>query len=120
MTVLCSTPPMEGLFSPFIPLGRALLAAGHQVVVATGTDLEPRVRREGFETVVAGPTAMEGAGAAMTDPSVRSAPDEEPWHFPAAMFGSVIATAKLPVLRQVADDRQPDLVVHPEVDLAAP
>ena len=90
------------------------------MVVATGADLEPRVRREGFDTVVAGPTAMEGAGAAMADESVTSAPESEPWRFPGAMFGGVIASAKLPRLRQVADDVHPQLVVHPEVDLAAP
>lgn len=120
MRVLCSTPPMEGLFAPFVPLGRALRAAGHEVVVATGADLEQRVRRDGFDTVVAGPTAMEGAAAAMAGESVTSAPDGEPWHFPATMFGGVIPSAKLPRLRQLADDLRPQLVVHPEVDLAAP
>ena len=36
------------------------------------------------------------------------------------MFGGVIAPAKLPVLRRLADDYRPDLVVHPPVDVAAP
>jgi UDP:flavonoid glycosyltransferase YjiC (YdhE family) len=36
------------------------------------------------------------------------------------MFGGVIAPAKLPVLRQIADDYRPDLIVHPPVDLAGP
>ena len=40
--VLCSSTPMEGVFVLFIPLGQALVAAGHDVVVATGADLEPR------------------------------------------------------------------------------
>jgi hypothetical protein len=38
MKVLCSSTPMEGLFTPFVPLGKALLAAGHDVVIATGPD----------------------------------------------------------------------------------
>ncbi len=120
MRVLCSSTPMEGVFTPFVPLGRALLAAGHEVVVATGPDLEERVAREGFATAVAGPTAMEGAALAMADPAVASAPEGEHWHFGGAMFGAVIAPAKLPALRQLADHYQPDLVVHPPVDLAAP
>ena len=74
MKVLCSSTPMEGVFGPFVPLGKALLAAGHNVVVATGPDLEQRVRREGFATAVAGPAAMEGAMAAMADPAVANAP----------------------------------------------
>jgi UDP:flavonoid glycosyltransferase YjiC (YdhE family) len=120
MKVLCSSTPMEGVFAPFAPLGKALLAAGHDVVVATGPDLEQRVRREGFATAVAGPAAMEGAMAAMADPAVANAPGGEHWHFGAAMFGAVIAPAKLPALRQLADDYQPDLIVHAEVDVAAP
>ena len=120
MKVLCSTTPMEGVFAPFIPLGRALRADGHEVLVVTGADLEERVAREGFATAVAGPSAMEGAMAAMADPVVQAAPEDEPWHFGGAMFGAVVAPAKLPVLRQVADDFEPDLVIHPPVDLAAP
>ena len=75
MRVLCSTTPMEGVFAPFVPLGKALLAAGHEVLVVTGPDLLPRVAREGFATRAAGPTAMEGAMAAMGDPAVAAAPE---------------------------------------------
>ncbi len=120
MKVLCSSTPMEGVFTPFVPLGRALLAAGHEVLVATGADLQTRVAREGFATAVAGPTAMEGAMTAMVDPAVAAAPEGESWHFGGAMFGAVIAPAKLPVLRRIADDYRPDLVVHAPVDLAGP
>src|SRR5450631_3131272 len=120
MRVLCSTTPMEGVFAPFVPLGKALLAAGHEVLVVTGPDLLPRVAREGFATRAAGPTAMEGAMAAMGDPAVAAAPEGEPWHFGGAMFGAVIAPAKLPALREAAEQFLPDLVLHPPVDLAAP
>lgn len=120
MKVLCCSTPMEGVFGPFVPLGRALLAAGHDVLVATGADFEPRVRGEGFATAVAGPTAMEGAMTAMGDPAVATALDGEHWHFGAAMFGAVIAPAKLPALRLLADEFEPDLIVHAPVDLAAP
>ena len=36
------------------------------------------------------------------------------------MFGGVIASAKLDVLRRLADDYRPDLILHPPVDVAAP
>ena len=120
MRVLCSTPPMEGVFGPFVALGRALVAAGHEVLVATGPDLQVRVAGEGFATAVAGPTAMEGAMAAMVDPAAANAPDGEDWHFAGAMFGGAIAPAKLPALRDIAASFAPDLIVHPPVDLAAP
>ena len=120
MRVLCSSPPMAGVFLPFVPLGRALLAAGHEVVVATGPDLQAQVVRHGFTHALAGPAAMEGAFLAMADPAVAAAAEGESWHFGGAMFGGVIAPAKLPVLRRLADDLRPDLVVHPPVDVAAP
>ena len=120
MRVLCSTTPMEGVFAPFVPLGKALLAVGHEVLVVTGPDLLQRVAREGFATYAAGPTAMAGAIAAMGDPAVTTAPEGEPWHFGGAMFGAIIAPAKLPALREAAEQFLPDLIVHPPVDLAAP
>jgi hypothetical protein len=120
MRILCTTPPMEGAFGPFAALGRALLAAGHEVLVATGPDLQRRAREHGFEVAVAGPAAMEGAMAAMADPAVVAAGDGERWRFPAAMFGGVIAPRKLPALRAAADGFAPDLVVHPPVDVAGP
>jgi UDP:flavonoid glycosyltransferase YjiC (YdhE family) len=120
MRVLCSTTPMEGVFGPFVALGRALAEAGHEVMVATGLDLQDRVRAEGFAVAVAGPTAIEGALAAAADPAVRDAPADERWRFPAAMFGAIIAPRKLPALQALADEFNPDLVVHAPVDVAGP
>jgi UDP:flavonoid glycosyltransferase YjiC (YdhE family) len=120
MRVLCATPPMEGAFGPFAALGRALLEAGHEVLVATGPDLQSRARAHGFDVVLAGPAAMEGAVAAMNDPDVVAAGDGERWRFPAAMFGGVIAPRKLPELRAAAERFAPDLVIHPPVELAGP
>jgi hypothetical protein len=90
------------------------------VMVATGPDLQERVRTEGFAAAVAGPSAPEGAMAAAADPMVRDAPPGERWRFPAAMFGGVIAPRKLPALRELAVAYEPDLVVHPPVDVAGP
>jgi UDP:flavonoid glycosyltransferase YjiC (YdhE family) len=120
MRILCSVTPMDGVFGPFVPLGRALADAGHEVMVATGPDLQAKVARLGFAAALAGPSAMEGAIEAMADPTVQTAGPEERWRFPATMFGGVIAPRKLPVLRELADSFAPDLVVHPSVDLAAP
>ena len=118
MRVLCSTTPMDGVFGPFVPLGQALVGTGHDVLVATGPDLLPRVEAAGLRGAAAGPTAMEGAMAAMADPSVAAAPDGESWQFGAAMFGGVIAPAKLPALREIAAGFRPDVVVHPPVDVS--
>ncbi len=120
MRVLCCTPPMEGALGPVLPLARALVEGGHELIVATGPDLQDRVAEQGLEAALAGPGAMEGALAAMADPAVGEAGADHHLQFPAAMFGAVIAPAKLPALRELADAFEPDLLLHPPVDLAAP
>ncbi len=120
MRALCSTTPMDGVFGPFVPVGRALVDAGHEVMVATGANLQGRLAEEGFASALAGPSAMEGAMEAMADPTVQSAGPGERWRFPATMFGGVIAPRKIPALRQLANEFAPDLVLHPPVDLAGP
>jgi UDP:flavonoid glycosyltransferase YjiC (YdhE family) len=120
MRVLCSTTPMDGVFGPFIPLGRALADHGHDVLVATGPDLQPAVEANGFEYAEAGLSAWDGVRAAAEDPRVKAAPPGDRIAFPAAMFGHVHPAAKLPVLRELAASRSIDVVVHPPVDLSGP
>jgi UDP:flavonoid glycosyltransferase YjiC (YdhE family) len=120
MRVLCSTTPMEGVFGPFVALGRALVDAGHEVIVATGADLPERLTDTGLTFEAVGLSAMEGVMAAMADPDVKAAPPGDHIEFPAMMFGSVIPTAKIPGLRVLAETWRPDLVIHPPVDLAGP
>lgn len=120
MRVLCSTTPMEGVFGPFIPLGRALATGGHEVIVATGPDLPQRGGDHGLRFETAGLPAMDGVRAAFDDPTVKAAPHGDRVAFPAAMFGSVIPSAKLPALRRLAKSWRPQLVIHPPVDLAGP
>lgn len=120
MRVLCSTTPMDGVFGPFIPLGRALFEAGHEVVVASGPNLRSRVDENGLEFVEAGLPAMDGVIAAMADPEVKAARPGDRITFPAAMFGAVHPGAKLPPLRDLSESRRFDLIVHPPVDVSGP
>src|SRR5436305_4062544 len=102
MRVLCSTTPMDGVFGPVIPLGRELVKAGHEVIVATGASLRARVAESGLEFVEAGLAAMDGVVGAMADAEVKDAPPGDRIRFPAAMFGSIHPDAKLPALRELA------------------
>jgi UDP:flavonoid glycosyltransferase YjiC (YdhE family) len=111
---------MDGVFGPFIPLGRALAAGGHEVIVVSGANLRGRATENGMEFVEAGLSAMAGVMEAMGDTEVKQAPAGDRIRFPAAMFGLVHPAAKLPVLRKHAESRPIDLVVHPPVDLAGP
>ena len=95
MRVLCSTTPMDGAFGPFIPLGRALSRSGHDVLVATGSNLRSRVLENGLEFVECGLSAMDGVVTAWADPYVKEAPEGDRIRFPAVMFGAVHPGAKL-------------------------
>ena len=120
MRVLCSTTPMDGVFGPFIPLGHALVHAGHQVVVASGANLRSRVQENGLEFAQAGLPAMDGVIAALADPEVKAAPAGDRVRFPAAMFGAVHPGAKLQPLRDLNESCPFDLIVHPPVDVSGP
>jgi UDP:flavonoid glycosyltransferase YjiC (YdhE family) len=111
---------MDGVFGPFIPLGCALAERGHDVIVATGANLQSAVEMNGFAFAQAGLTAWDGVRAAAQDPQVKAAPAGDRIAFPAAMFGCIHPAAKLPALRELAGSRSIDLIVHPPVDLSGP
>lgn len=118
MRVLCPTTPMEGVFAPVVPLATALVAEGHDVLVATAPDLVDRVRATGLDAVLAGPSAPESAARAFADPEFAAG--AQPWRVGAVMFARIMAAEKLPALQTIAEEFAPDLVLHPPVDLAAP
>ncbi|MDQ3044262.1 MAG: hypothetical protein M3R06_03790 [Chloroflexota bacterium] len=54
MRVLFTTQPLTGSFRPLVPLARALVAAGHEVVFACSLSYCPTVAASGFRCVPAG------------------------------------------------------------------
>src|SRR6266700_6066055 len=63
MRALCCGLPLEGHVRPLMPLGTALVEAGHEVRVATGLDLHARVREAGRIPVAAGPSFADAFAA---------------------------------------------------------
>ncbi len=120
MRVLCTATPMDGVVLPFAPVGRALAERGHDVVVAAGPDVAPRIAEMGFTHRVMGPTAMEAAAQAFSDPQLAAGPPGAGPSFGAAMFASVFAPALLPPIRDLVADFRPDMIVHPAVEVAGP
>ena len=119
MRIMFSTPPMEGLLGPLLPLMEAASRGGHQVVAATGGDLEKRVAATGASMRAVGRSPMESAMQAFgIAPTLLEVPEE--WRFGAALFGHVIAPVQAEALRALTADWRPDLIVHPPVDIAAP
>jgi hypothetical protein len=110
---------MEGIVIPLLPIARAFRERGHDVVVAAGPDVRPRVEASGFDAMVVGPSATDALRRALADPAAAGSTPADP-AFAAALFGGVFAPELLPELRRIADEFHPDVVVHPPVELASP
>jgi UDP:flavonoid glycosyltransferase YjiC (YdhE family) len=71
MRILFTTNPLYGHLYPMLPLMNAARQADHEVIVATGPDFAPEVKRHGFRVWTVGPAA----------PPMRiqsAAPDQDP------------------------------------------
>ncbi|HEX6360909.1 glycosyltransferase [Actinophytocola sp.] len=116
MRILFTTVPVFGHFLPMTPLVDAARRAGHEVVVASGTDIEVEVKRLGVEFWRVGPTLAEAVAEHRVDeenlsPEERIAADVSAFFVPQAR-----ASAQDLVPRAVA--WRPDLVVHEPSALA--
>jgi UDP:flavonoid glycosyltransferase YjiC (YdhE family) len=120
--VLVTSTPGYGHVLPMVPLARALLAAGHEVLWATAADACPRVAAAGLEVTPAGLTEEQLGGvrreiaAAIT--GLR--PEQVPLYVFPRLFGEARTPPMVRDLLPVARRWQPDLVVHENAELAAP
>lgn len=122
MRVLCTCLPGYGHFFPMVPLGRALLAAGHEVAFATAADFCPRVEADGFTAFPAGLSlADQLAEAARRYPEEHALPPgrERFTRFVPRMLAGVAAPPRAADLGAVVEQWAPDLVVHDETEFGA-
>jgi UDP:flavonoid glycosyltransferase YjiC (YdhE family) len=122
MRILFSCTAGEGHYWPLVPLARAAVEHGHDVVFATAEGFAERVVRPRFETLPAG--LDEAEVAARHEPyrlQILTMPpgDRRPHTF-TTRFAMIEAPAKLAELLGVAAEWAPDLIVHDPADLAAP
>jgi UDP:flavonoid glycosyltransferase YjiC (YdhE family) len=122
MRVLVSTTAGHGHVLPVVPLARALLDAGHQVVWATGDEACGLLVAAGIDAEPAGmPAAELGPRRAALFASFADVPPaERAGHVYPAMFGELLAPRMLEDLLPLARDWRPDLLVHEQGELAAP
>lgn len=120
--VLFSTTAGYGHFHPLVPLARAFVDDGHEVVFATATSFGAHVEATGFRTVAAGTQPDEVAArfapfrARLGEmPIAERRPYAFTWR-----FAKVEAPGKLPDLMEAAARLEPDLLVYESADLAAP
>ena len=105
MRILISSCPLYGHVNTVLPLALAAQRAGHEVVVATGSDMTDHVARFRLGTWPVGPTHAEAGGN-----------QQESWLTYFAATGARRAHDLVPR----AIDWQPDWVIHEETELAGP
>lgn len=118
MRMLFSTTAGAGHFGPMVPLARACVAAGHEVVVAAPESFADSVAREG----------LAHAGFADVPPEVLGPvfarlpalpPQEANTIVIQEVFGRLDAQAALPGLTTMLRDWTPDLVVREPCELGS-
>ncbi len=120
--VLFSCTASDGHFMPLVPLARAFVARGDEVVFATAGGFADRVGDFGFGVLPAGLSVVElNKRYAPFRERLATIPfDERRAHAFAWRFAGLDAPAKVDALVAHARSWGPDLIVHESSDLAAP
>ena len=124
MKVLVVSVPALGHLNPLIPLVKALLAGGDQVVVASGVDVAATAKAAGAEFFAAG----QGEDAWMDQLRQRTrgapgdgiAPERILHYFVPSAFGEIGAADMIDDVLECGRQLGPDLVVFENLALAGP
>src|SRR5918992_1016790 len=119
MKILISSHPAYGHVYPMLPLVRAAMLAGHDVIVATGPDLAPRLAERGFRTWAVGPTfadAWAERNAAL--PDLDSVPPERHMELDISVLFGATSAKRAVELVPMAREWAPDLVIHEPSEFA--
>ncbi|MGH9280753.1 MAG: glycosyltransferase [Acidimicrobiales bacterium] len=121
MRILFTTTPGWGHIHPMVPLARAFLDRGDEVLWATAQHACARLEREGFRAVPAGLEAVDMPEFFSRFPEIQQLPPpQQPDVMFPRLFGAVRAGPMLDDLLPVARDWRPSLVVHDAAELAGP
>lgn len=122
LRVLLTTSGGTGHLNPMVPLARALLARGHQVLWALPDRSVSQVEQAGLRAVgVTSTPPVHPPQVLQQFPELRELPvAERPEHMFAKLFGALMAPPMLSGLRPVAQQLRPDLVVSDAAELAGP
>ncbi|RZQ60927.1 glycosyltransferase [Amycolatopsis suaedae] len=118
MRILFSSLGSPGHTYPLIPLARAAVAAGHEVLFATSAELHPVLADAGCAVAEAGEGLREaffttfGSHLGRSPQPPPTLPDTERELLYAKAFGDVLPRAFLAGLLPLIERDRPDLVVH--------
>lgn len=122
MRILFSSTSGYGHIFPMLPLARAFLAAGHDVLWATSADSCEDVAAAGLDTTpagLAGPALRESRMSVLGEAGRVAPPDRAAFVFP-RMFGEMFTPPMVADLLALATQWRPDLLIHEHGELASP
>jgi len=111
MKVLFTTQPASGHFHPLVPFARELVAAGHEVAIATSRSFCPTVEALGFRAIPVGLDWLESEPAVAFPEFKDVHPEEHTWFFFSIFFDKGLR-AMLPDLLEAAASWRPDVIVR--------
>ena len=115
MRILLTTAPLHGHFFPLVPLGWALRALGHEVLVATSDRFVAAAAGAGLPATAVGPGIELGE---LADPdSAHGITDARYAH---GLVFAGLGARQLPGMRTLLDDWRPDVVVSERAECAGP
>ncbi len=120
MRVLFTTPAGLGHIFPTVPLARAMVARGHDVLWAAPPDAVGHIERSGIRAAAIGTDRLtQPADALRRYPKLRSmSPAEAPDAMFGKLFGAMAAPVLLADLVPIALEWRPDLVVADAAEFA--
>ena len=120
MRVLLTSPAGLGHIHPMVPLARAMVARGHDVLWAAPADGVDHVRQAGIRAFATGAAGlMHPAEVVRRYPELRDlSPAEMPNVLFGKMFGAVATPSMLADLAPLALDWRPDLIVADAAEFA--
>ncbi len=122
MRILFSSTSGAGHVFPMLPLARAFLSAGHEVLWATSGDSGRLLQGTGIEVApsgLAGAALKEGTKQVMIAAEALPPSERAAFVFP-RMFGGALTPAMVDDLLPLAKEWTPDLMVHEHGELASP
>ena len=110
-----------------LPLARAAVRAGHDVLISSGSDVTGLIEQRGFAAHRAGPTLEQSYAAAAKGMAESGGPSQFTGLTPeraialsAEFFFGAAAVLRARDLLPMMSDRRPDLIVHDNMELGSP
>ena len=126
MKILFSSWPAYGHLLPMLPLARAALRAGHQVIVSSGADMTDVIERRGFAAHRAGPTLDEAyavvaarATEATGGPLLSALTPQEEMALSAKWLFGAAGAIRAADLTDLFSEWRPDVVIHDVLEIGS-